>query len=900
MTLRKRTLAIIGVTLLGLNAALYGISSSLLIGSSLKAEEQDTRQMMRGIVNVLSQQIHQLNDNFTDWAVWDDAYRFVEDGNSAFIQSNLIDAQLAAMRLNLIAFVQPSGRIVFGTGFDLNKGEKIPIPAAIRTRLQPGDRLLTHSSLDSSLAGILPLPEGAMMIVSRPILTSSGKGPIRGTLIVGRYLKEEEVRRLQAIVRVPLEFLEYGNTPIPIQLKQPRRNNPEDISLAVQPINEKNIAGYALLQDIDGKPALVIKATHSRSIYQQGQAMVQFLTWAILAIGLVFGGMTLLLLEKLVLARLYRLSQEVSQISGGNDLAIRVSAIGEDELSDLGYRINTMLETLQTYEQEQQQAAIALETTKDQAEQANRAKSQFLANMSHELRTPLNAIIGYSEMLQEDAADLGIADLATDLDKIHTAGKHLLGLINDILDLSKIEAGKMDLYLEDFDISDSVQQIAHTIRPLLVKNQNTLIVNCPTNLGNMYADLTKVRQNLLNLLSNASKFTQNGTITLTVKQIDSPPSSPLPLSAPESGNAPCPMPSAPLPYILFQISDTGIGITPEQQARLFQPFIQADTTTTRKYGGTGLGLAITRRFCQMMGGDITMFSQPGQGATFTMWLPVTVVDPKALEPLAPQPDPGISAFPQAGTILVIDDDPTMRDLMYRYLSKEGFRVELAATGEVGLQKARELHPDAITLDVMIPGQDGWSVLTAIKANPALADIPVIILTMVDDKNMGYALGASDYLMKPVERDRLTAVLNKYRCDNPLCPILLVEDDPTSRDLMRQMLEREGWIVVTAENGQVALNHLEQTLPELILLDLMMPQMDGFEVIAELQKRPEWRSIPVIVITAKEMSPTEQTHLQGSVEQVLQKGAFSREDLVAVVRQWLSGCTQSPIPPKRAS
>jgi signal transduction histidine kinase/CheY-like chemotaxis protein len=506
-----------------------------------------------------------------------------------------------------------------------------------------------------------------------------------------------------------------------------------------------------------------------------------------------------------------------------------------------------------------------------QLEVADRHKSEFLANMSHELRTPLNAIIGYSEMLEEESQDLGQENFIPDLQKIQGAGKHLMSLINNILDLSKIEAGKMDLYLEEFDIRQMLQEIVATIKPLIDKNGNTLQFRPAADIGTMTADLTKVRQTLFNLISNAGKFTEHGTITLSVDRDGDPGAE----------------------WIHFQVADTGIGMSAEQTGRLFQAFTQADTSTTRKYGGTGLGLAISQKFCHMMGGDISVDSVLGQGSTFTVRLPAQVAQ---FQSSRPQPVQRETADPDtlgAPLVLVIDDDPTVHDLMGRFLIKEGLRMAAAASGEEGLRLAKELSPAVITLDVLMPGIDGWAVLTALKADPALTEIPVIMLSIADEKHMGYALGAAEYLTKPIDWEHLVEVLQKYECIRPPCPVLIVEDDETLRTMLGRRLEKEKWKVIEATNGRTALAQMRETRPELILLDLMMPEMDGFQFLDEVRKREDWRAIPIIVVTAKDLTAEDRQRLNGSVEKILQKGAYGREALIDEVRQLIAASIRSP-------
>jgi signal transduction histidine kinase/CheY-like chemotaxis protein len=523
----------------------------------------------------------------------------------------------------------------------------------------------------------------------------------------------------------------------------------------------------------------------------------------------------------------------------------------------------------------------ALAAAKSAADQANQAKSQFLANMSHELRTPLNAILGYSEMLQEEAEDLGTKAFVPDLQKIHGAGKHLLGLINDILDLSKIEAGKMTLYLEQFDVARLVSEVEATVKPLVLKNGNRLVVECPPDLGTMRADLTKVRQVLFNLLSNACKFTENGVIRLSVKREDVKRESGVESSGGLHASRFTPHASR----FTFQVTDTGIGMTAEQVGHLFEAFTQADASTTRKYGGTGLGLAISRKFCRLMGGELTVTSEPGKGSTFTASIPAEVRPPVPSEPAAAPAAASRSSATghRQSTVLVIDDDPTTRELMARTLAGAGFHVELAADGATGLALAAKLKPEVITLDVMMPDLDGWSVLSALKADPALADIPVILASVVDDPNLAFTLGAADYFTKPIDWTRFSSVLGRYRQPGADLTALVIEDEPTTRELMRRNLERDGWAVREAGDGQAGLEALQAGVPALILLDLMMPRMDGFEFVRELRQRPEWRAVPVVIVTAKELTEDDRRRLEGQVARVIQKGALSLDTLLAEVR-----------------
>jgi signal transduction histidine kinase/DNA-binding response OmpR family regulator len=592
---------------------------------------------------------------------------------------------------------------------------------------------------------------------------------------------------------------------------------------------------------------------------------------------LVFGFVVLAAfsLQKQISTPLLALSEAARKISHDKDFSVRLEPMQGGEIGVLTESLNDMLGQIQSRdaqlleyqdhleEQVSQRSEQLLQVNtqlmlaKETAEDASRAKSLFLANMSHELRTPLNAILLYSELLVDEVRERGMGELVGDLDKIQSAGKHLLGLIDDILDLSKIEAGRMTVFLESCELPVMLAEILTTIDPLIHRNRNQLVLDAAPEIPTIHSDIKKLRQILYNLLNNASKFTQDGTITLGVHP------------DPKDGK-----------YIIFSVSDTGIGMSPEQVDRIFQEFTQADESTTRKYGGTGLGLTLCRKFAHLMGGSIRVDSETGKGSTFSIRLPKDA-------PSAPVVTTRLrSTLDQAhrGKVLIIDDDPSLRDAVSRMLTKEGFWVAVAADGEHGLRTARSIHPDIITLDIAMPGMDGWQVLASLKEDPELAPIPVVIITIMEDRAKGFTLGAADYLQKPITRDQLLSILSRLLPNRGPSPILIVEDDDATMEGLKRILENEGISTRCARNGWEGLMSLQEEVPGLILLDLMMPGMDGFQLISEMQTHANWCDIPVVVLTAKDLTPEDLTRLhKPQVHQVFRKGACSRDELVEAVR-----------------
>ena len=528
------------------------------------------------------------------------------------------------------------------------------------------------------------------------------------------------------------------------------------------------------------------------------------------------------------------------------------------DLKEANQKTLHMLEEAEQARIDAEEARIEAEEARQKAEVANQAKSQFLANMSHELRTPLNAIIGYSEILQEEAEELEPEDLTHDLQQIQSAGRHLLGLINDVLDLSKIEAGKMALFLETVDVNSLLNDIVATVQTLAEKRGNTLSVVFDDQLGHLQTDFTKLRQMLLNLMSNATKFTEKGEIRLEAKR---------------DGE-----------WVTFCVIDNGIGMTSEQQKKLFEPFTQGDSSMTRRYGGTGLGLAITQKFVQMLGGTLWLESEFGHGSTFVLSLPVTAPTSDSIVENETE-----TSLKKEGIILVIDDDVIIRDLFQENLSQLGYAVALAADGDQGIKLAKKLHPDCILLDVNMPDKDGWQVLSIFKNEPQLAIIPVIMMSMNIDKQKGYAMGATDCLDKTLLRSQLPLLLQKHHIgENAI--VMVVDDDETQREVLTILLEDKGLQVLLAENGEVALTYLEHKTPVLILLDLNMPLMDGFELLEHLQNHEQWCSIPVIVLTSKNLSGEEQARLNSHVATIFQKEDIQPEEFILRIHELVHEAT----------
>ena len=513
---------------------------------------------------------------------------------------------------------------------------------------------------------------------------------------------------------------------------------------------------------------------------------------------------------------------------------------------------------------ERKRAEENLRQAKDAAENASRSKSSFLANMSHELRTPLNAIIGFTRLVMRRAKDVLPTKQFENLEKILTSSEHLLSLINTILDLAKVEAGRMEVKASDFALEPTLDLCLRTVEPLVKGEHVQLIKDVQGLPETVRTDQEKLRQILINLLSNAIKFTETGSVTLRARVIGD--------------------------RIALAVSDTGIGIPSEALNLIFEEFQQVDNSASRTHSGTGLGLAISHRLARMLGGDVSVESREGKGSTFTLTIPQHVEGTVELQPSPRALAPVIEPRTESRVVLAIDDDPNVVYLLKENLSDAGYEVIGAPNGEDGLRKARELQPRAITLDIMMPGTDGWQVLHALKTDPLTREIPVILISIVDQKELGFHLGASDYIVKPFERESLIGALGRAAPNSER--ILVVDDDPNVVDLVRQLLDTERCTIDWAPNGVAGLERIAQSRPSVILLDLLMPEMDGLTFLDHLQADPVGRTIPVVVLTAASLNAADHGMLRERVRGLIDKQGLDRDALVREVRRVL------PLPERR--